>query len=399
MNKKQKQAVLFLIFVIFIGNIVRYSHRSEKRAYADFRVYYATAERFIQKENIYARPDESITPYKYSPMFAMIMAPLGFLSQKQASLVFFTINFVAIIAILMLAKRFFQIQDFDFKQTSILYFLSILFTSRFILLVTDSGQVGLLILLLVIGSLYLLWKDKPLSAALCLAVSIMIKYMPIIFLPYFLIKKKYKFVAATVLFLILFSFVPAVYVGFDVNLAYLKNWLPFISDASFDQGSWFDTKNQSIYSLFLRILTGISGAMSFQYMLLIGIFFGACIYLSAVAPLSKGENSYFIECSILMVCLALFNPNAWMHNYVVLVFAYMLFIYYHMKTKFQDKIGLGLMILSFVLTSWVSETMIGEKGEEFFEMYSNVTIGALILVVALLRIKYNKFLLERFVYS
>ena len=97
MVAKRKIILSSLVLIVFVLLFIRYSYRAPKRHYSDFRVYYATAERFTAKEDIYSRPDESITPYKYSPMFAMLVSPLAKFDQKTASLIFFTINFISII--------------------------------------------------------------------------------------------------------------------------------------------------------------------------------------------------------------------------------------------------------------------------------------------------------------
>jgi len=76
------------LVVIYVALLFRYLHYAEKRQYSDFRVYHATGQRFAERQDIYARPDESITPFKYSPFFAMGFAPLSVLPIKAAAGVF-----------------------------------------------------------------------------------------------------------------------------------------------------------------------------------------------------------------------------------------------------------------------------------------------------------------------
>ena len=98
---KRRFFTALLVAAVYLLLLFRYSERAPKRHYNDFRVYYATAERFLHRENIYLPMDGSMTPFKYSPMFALLTAPLGFLSEKSASLVFFTLNFAALGAALL----------------------------------------------------------------------------------------------------------------------------------------------------------------------------------------------------------------------------------------------------------------------------------------------------------
>ena len=129
----KRNIAYLLIAMSFIGLFFRYMHRAPKRHYCDFRVYYATAQRFAAKEDIYSRPQESITPFKYSPMFALIVSPLSMVSEKPASLIFFSISFVSLIIICRLSKKLIIKRDLTFKESVLFYFLPILFTSRFML--------------------------------------------------------------------------------------------------------------------------------------------------------------------------------------------------------------------------------------------------------------------------
>ena len=91
-NKKWA-AVLFLC-LLFTGFFFRYLNRAPKRHFSDFRVYHATAEKFLASKDIYERDKESVTPYKYSPTFAFLFSFLGWFNIKTASLIFFTLNFM-----------------------------------------------------------------------------------------------------------------------------------------------------------------------------------------------------------------------------------------------------------------------------------------------------------------
>ncbi|MCK5180739.1 MAG: DUF2029 domain-containing protein, partial [Candidatus Omnitrophica bacterium] len=176
-NRQLIVAVIF--FAVFAGNLVRYSQRAPRRHYSDWRVYYATGERFIDKEDIYSRPNEEITPFMYSPTFAMFFSLLSLIPKHPASLVFFTLNFLSVVGIFLISRKLIGAQQLTSKQFWILLFFPILFTSRFILLVWDSGQVNLIMLFLVMMSLYLLSRKKVLLSSAFMALSILVKYMPV----------------------------------------------------------------------------------------------------------------------------------------------------------------------------------------------------------------------------
>ena len=88
--------------------------------------------------------------------------------------------------------------------------------------------------------------------------------------------------------------------------------------------------------------------------------------------------------------MALFNPNAWLANFVFLIFAYMVIVYHLIKVKYKDKLTLIFTVLSFIVSSWVSESMVGDNLQHFFEALSTVTVAAFILIGILLYLKFLK---------
>jgi hypothetical protein len=395
MRNKIQIAVIILIACAFIGNFIRYSQRAPKRHYSDFRVYHDAGERFLKKENIYTRPDESITPFKYSPTFAFLMSPLSLVSRYSASLIFFTFNFLLLIVACVLSRKIIGVKGLSGWKAFALYFFPILFTSRFILHVWDSGQVNLLMFVLVLAAIYFSSRKKNVPAAAALSLSVLIKYMPAVFVPYFFVRKQYRFVAFTLIAAFFWLLLPAVYVGVEPAIELLRDWIPYISETSLDKNSWYDYKNQSFYSLVLRLVTrgseyGISMAdLSFNQGMLVAIGIGFFMYLAVLFPLKLNPANEALDYGLLFLCMALFNPNSWLMNYVVYLFVYMLLVYYLVKTKPVDKITLIGMISSFLLSSWASESLVGDRWQNLFEELSTVTIGALILMAVLLRLKFS----------
>ncbi|MFA5271418.1 MAG: glycosyltransferase family 87 protein [Candidatus Omnitrophota bacterium] len=389
----KRNIAYLLIAMSFIGLFFRYMHRAPKRHYCDFRVYYATAQRFAAKEDIYSRPDASITPFKYSPMFAFLVSPLSFLPEKSASLVFFTISFLSLIVICRISKKLILKKDTTFKEKVFFYFLPLVFTSRFILAALDSGQVTILILLLLICGIYFERKNENIISAALIALSFMFKYTSVILLPYFIFRKKIKLTILILLFTVIYCLVPALYVGMDKQKEYLKNWLPSISQTSLDKGSWYDTKNQSLYSLVLRTFTKDSphsrqANLDFNHGLALAVILGAIIYIPILIP--KAQVSENLDYSLLLICMALFNPNGWLSNFVFLLFGYMVIMYYLMQNGFlRNKTIAIVTFLSFVISSWGCESMVGDNLQNLLEMLSTVTIASLIVIFVLLKLKFS----------
>lgn len=402
----RKTIVSFLLIGIFLGLFIRYQHRAPKRHFCDYRVYYATGKRILQGQDIYSRPKEEITPFKYSPLFALFMAPLATFSERTSANLFFILNILCIFLIFELSKKLIFFKDLDFNQKFLTYFIVLILNFRFFLHSLDSGQVSIPMVALVILGLHFISKRHKLTGSFFIGGSVMIKYLPALFIPYFFLKKKYKLTVFIIVLILFYCLLPILFIGIERNSFYLSKWLPFISATSLDKSSILDFKNQSLWSMVARLLSkdnqcGIQVAkLNIYTILLITSIFCIIFYIFIIFPTNKKMlmpqlNQFYncIDYGMLFICISLFNPNAWIHNFVSLFFPYMVIIYYLMISKFKDKVIVFFVLVSFILCSWGSEALVGDRLQGLFESYSIVTLGALFLFSALVKIKFSKNLL------
>ena len=67
--------------------------------------------------------------------------------------------------------------------------------------------------------------------------------------------------------------------------------------------------------------------------------------ISVVIPKKESRFEKALDYSSLFALLVLLNPNAWMHNFVVLLFIYMTLFYHLIKTNFKDKVTVTYNLL------------------------------------------------------
>jgi hypothetical protein len=387
---------VFLAAAVYFILLFRYSERAPKRHYNDFRVYYSTAQQFIHRENIYSPADVSMTPYKYSPMFALMTAPLGALPEKPAALIFFSLNFLALGASIYFSMKLISPKDWPTKKRLWLIALTLVFSFRFILGVLDSGQVNLLMIALAVSGLYYFREKKTVLGALLLALSVMIKYMTFIFVPYLLVKRKFKEAVLVLAFIVLYGALPAAVVGVKTQTQYMKDWLPQITQTSLDRGSWTDYKNQSVYSWVIRSVMKDcpypSGwpLLPFEQAKRLGIFLAMALYLLMVWPKGSSVFDENTELALLFCGLALFNPNSWPFNYASMLFAGAFIFYALLENGFRDKTTCAWLAGAVILMNCAGESLVGEKWQHFLETRSLLTLGGLIVVALLLRLKFFK---------
>jgi hypothetical protein len=188
---------------------------------------------------------------------------------------------------------------------------------------------------------------------------------------------------------------PALTVGVSKDVFYLSSWMPSIISTSLDKYSYISSKNQSIFSMFLRFFSPTSYniqifSLSFDQVLCYGRMAALLIYAAVFIPGKSKQGNMIIDFAILMVCMSLFNPNGWLLNFVSLFLAYMLLIQYLVSIKGRDRFLLFSLIAAFILTNIMARDAFGKASENFGCEYSFTTWGALIIYAALLKLKFSK---------
>ena len=393
----RKWIVFFVIALVFFLLLGRYLHRVPKRHYSDFRVYHHAAQKVLTGEDIYFRDTLAVTPFKYYPFFAFCFIPLGVLPIKAAAGVFFAINFFLVFVLLRLAADITgaqeQLSASPGRELCLLYGLGTFFALRHIFAVWDAGQVTILMCVLTLAGLAALSKGKKAIAGAFLAAAMLIKYTPVIFLPYLIVRRQFKAVAWTIAFAVLWLSLPALAVGIPKELAYLSSWIPSIIDTSLDMKSYTGPGNQSLFSMVIRLVTDCGQGvnvmhLTFEQGKLLGSAFAAVLYLLALIPPFGKPLDQRIDYALLFTFLPLFNPNGWGINFVVLAVPAMLLIAYLIKVKGKDRFVAACVVGGFLAISLLARDIVGKHVQNIGELLSHVTIGALLLVVALLKLKF-----------
>ncbi len=387
-----------MILVVFAILFVRYYGRGPSRHYSDFRVYHTAAVRFLNGEDIY-RELEGITPFKYSPVFAVLISPLGLLPIHAASLVFFTVNFWLLIFLAVYCRKMISDGREGRWGGALLLAIPSLFVLRFALLVLDSGQVNLLMISLALAGVYLTERKKELAGGMLLGLSVMVKYVTFIFVPYWILKRKWKAALSAIFSIVIYCYLPALFCGFERAHRYLLEWIPFITKTSLDRGSWTDYKNQSVYSWVIRLLMKDSpykdnavsfSIVPFQSALLAGVAIAVLLYVLAIFLGSMRRGSVIGTYAALFTGIALFNPNCWPFNYVALFFPVMVVTAEIWKSGWKDHWSIFFLAAAFLAMNIGGQLFSNEKIQFFSEVMSFMTIGGLLVYAACIRLNFLK---------
>ncbi|MFC1804326.1 glycosyltransferase family 87 protein [Candidatus Omnitrophota bacterium] len=401
-----KKALIIILVILSIFSFVRHQRRAPKRNFSDFHIYYVTGRRILNKQDIYIPEDQEHAEFKYSSLFALFMVPFALFPERAADALWYLLQFSLLFFIFASAKELVCSNSLVGKKLYLFYALSFLVMARFIFLNLDLGQPNILMLaLLLLGFRYYLRKDD-LACGLLIGLAVMVKYTPLLIIPYFLYKKRIRLALLILLSVVLFSFASgALLRALDPNVTSLKltEQISYLKRSCLNPETLImDYKNQSllryIYVFFSSTTYGIEffkfsrGLVTAFIALIVFV-----LYAFMLVPLRSKDT---LNLSLLVSYIAFLNPNGWLHGYIFLILAYMSCIYYLIKVNFKDRVVLILLSVAFIFHSFTSSSVLegifgkglylagyAQRPVSMADLYGWVTLATIPLIAALLLIK------------
>jgi hypothetical protein len=205
-------AILFaMLGLVFIRNLI------------DFPVYYAAGQSLLKgRTDLYAADFAlgKVMDYRYPPFFILIFAPLWLLPYKVAAYLWYLLSILQITGIIFLLRNLLHSSVIT-KKIWLLVFCAV---GQYFIIILHYGNAHLLAIFFLFASFYYSQKNKDIRAALCMVLAITIKLTPAFMLLYFLLYKRWKYLALVGAFLLVIHISPAAYFGFEKNVQLLKGW-------------------------------------------------------------------------------------------------------------------------------------------------------------------------------
>lgn len=199
------------------------AHNRKKHLF-DFEVYYDAGQSLYQqgRTDLYSEDFASgkVMDYRYPPFFLVAFIPLWMLPAKAAAFGWFLLSGLLIIASSLILNRTLPLD----KNRIAVWVITILAVAQYFIMVLHYGNAHLLAIFLLFAALHLYMKKRMPLAALLIALAITIKLTPLLILPYFALKKQWKFLGLVGLLVIAINLLPSFYFGFSKNAELLKTW-------------------------------------------------------------------------------------------------------------------------------------------------------------------------------
>ena len=189
----------------------------------DFPVYYAAGRSLLSgRTDLYA-PDFAlgrVMDYRYPPFFLVALTPCWLLPYSTAAYFWYLISAGEIAVSIFIVARLCP----ALNESKKMWLLVALATGLYFVMALHYGNAHVLTTFLLFASFYCFIQRRDIGAALLIALTISIKLTPILCLPYFALKRRWKLLTAACVFLIAINLTPAVYFGFKENGQLLETW-------------------------------------------------------------------------------------------------------------------------------------------------------------------------------
>lgn len=232
---------------------------------SDFVVYFEAAKMFLTGLNPYTGLITRTFPFNYPPTSLLFLWPLGLVDFNTASIVWNVLSTLSVIFSVWLICQI--------KQIGKIWFLLLipLFTIFFfpVKFNIGNGQINNFLLLFCSLALYFYQTGKKQWSAFFLAAATGIKFAPVIFLLYFMIRRDWQQIKWTLGMLLMLVGVSLLFIPVSHQANYLFDVLPmsFTSAAK----DWY--YNQSLWGFLARSLNNqIAIQLSYYLLSLLVVF-------------------------------------------------------------------------------------------------------------------------------
>lgn len=310
--------------------------------YPDFKIHYLAPQAILQGNNPYLGGKEYFTPDVHPPFAILIFTPFILFSFEQAEKLWTLLSIGLFFSSIYLI---FKINKAKMFSTVGLCICALIFALYFPAKFTfGMGQINILLLFLTVLSIYYLNKNKDYLSGVFLSLSVMIKFFPLMFLPYLIIFKKWKLLFSFLITSLVILFITFVFIKPNINIYFYKDVLPTLI------GGWkTEYYNQSLSGFLGRLMD--NGYQKEVLRIFISFVLVLISFLVIIKNNSKKTDVINLTLSLLVTLTLLINNFSWQHHFIWLIFPFITIFYFVKNEKLNWKYYL-LLILSFVLVSF-----------------------------------------------
>jgi len=372
-SERRMHRIVWIASILFtIGAAIVYAEKAAEDRSAFVRWRHQVLQ-LMQGVNIY----ETVM-YPNPPIMPLTLYPLMVLHPVVGALCWFGLKVVLTAASAWMC--FEMVRPADHRIPAWVRGTILILSLRPILSDLHHGNNNLLILFLVVASLQAWRKGFDVLAGLILALSISYKVTPALFVAYFLYKRSWRTVVATLLGLGIFLLIiPSLALGVEFNAQCLAMWWQRILSPYITRGEVGDHDiNQSMVGVVSRLLTeGNVGtgrherhtALNFVAWspdtvailiksLSVGLV-GMLAVLCRTRATRRDDPRLFGEFSLVVLTMLFVSERSWKHHFVTLLLPYTYLMYRvgvaDVSRRVRTVLAVGIAVSVLLIASTSSE--------------------------------------------
>ena len=343
----------------------------------------------------------------WPPFFSLLCIPLALLARPTSYLargVWLALNFGLLWVTLKMLSQLVYARPLRLRDTpGALSFVSpeillpVVLCYRFVLSNFDHLQVNIVIFTGALAGLYWHARGHDLRGGIALGLASALKVMPVLFIPYFVYRRRYRMAALSTLATAAFSLAPSLLYGWARFIDYVGAWRHAIT-----VGWGVGKMNQSVFAMLDRYVGhGITPwhapaviVLPESGVLLVRLLSSAALAAITVAALllfrgreAPDSPASIAEYSVVFIVSALFGPLAWKAYLVVLLVPCMLLVRLVRDGQIstgERRVVIGALAVYFTLGGLTAQGLVGKRMADTLEMLSCTTLGTLVLLATLL---------------
>jgi len=356
-----------------------------RTAMADFEVNYQAGGRLLAGETLYRTADEH-WQFKYSPFSALIYLPLSLLPLSAAKAVWFLVVAAAIAAVILVSRK---IVAETGPPAVLAAVLAAAVLARFFLRELQLGQINAVITAILLFMVLELGKGRtgPSPAAEAWAgilwgCATALKPYAVIFLPYFILRRKFRPLIAGLIVIAVSLVVPVPFYGFSGLGTVLREWVQTLSRST---PGLFDTQdNVSLLALFVKG-TGDVPLATILFAATTGVL--ALLTLAAVLKGKALANPLPLESGLLLLFIPLLSPLGWDYTFLS---AYLAILVVFSRWDRFPAAGRIFLALNGLLIGLTLYDLLGRKLYASYMALSIPTLNFLVIAAALFYLRWKK---------
>ena len=397
----------------------------EARGKGDFDIFISASRDLLLGKNIYQIQYKEWYHYYYDILFALILTPFTYLPLYVVKLIWLILNVFFVYRIWKILMDWLPVSLLKNNSRTLFKVLSFIFILSFLRDNFHYAQVTIFILYLALEGLFFINNNRIIIGSIMIALGINIKLLPIVFIPYLIYRKEWNSSIYIIGFIIVFLFLPIVFIGFDYNKFLLIERWHLINPMN--QSHVLDTSERSFHSLTTLLATllvkdcgdwhaltlkrNIADVSIENLNIVINVARGALalftLYFLRTKPFIntniKLQKLYEISYLCLIIPLIFPHQQHYAFFFIFPASTYLLFyLVYLFFNKESDKFTkyfkikkITLIVLISIVYFLTNSHFILGMYNNFYDHYKTLTYGVLILMTLLAICKPDKLLMGK----